>query len=329
MGISREPKVAVVGATGAVGNQIVELIAARAFPYSELKLFAASTGSAGTLEAGDDEYLIDRFEDPGDLSGYDVAFLAVPEDPALEIIIARPGPLLIDLSACSRAPTDAIVSPGITSREQAAALRGRKLYAVANPVAHAIALCLSAIGTTPGAAATAMQGASARGRLMIARTVDQTTDLLAARLDLEDDDTQRAFNAFVRESERAIAGRITEQTLAMLSRPALALSVQLAAIPVLHGTMLALHVREPAAGWIDRLRAAPGLLMVEDAEPLSLVDAIGQEAILVRAEDRPEDRTEHRAAGSVIWCAFDNTRIAALCALWIAETFALESPAGH
>ncbi|HVA79385.1 MAG TPA: hypothetical protein VNF29_00485, partial [Candidatus Binataceae bacterium] len=90
-----------------------------------------------------------------------------------------------------------------------------------------------------------------------------------------------------------------------------------------------LHVREPAAGWIDRLRAAPGLLMVEDAEPLSLVDAIGQEAILVRAEDRPEDRTEHRAAGSVIWCAFDNTRIAALCALWIAETFALESPAGH
>jgi aspartate-semialdehyde dehydrogenase len=316
-----EPKVAVVGATGAVGNQIVELIAARAFPHSDLKLFATSAGSSGTLEAGDDEYLIEQFEDPGDLARYDVAFLAVPEDPALEIINARPGPMLIDLSACSRAPTDAIVSPGVTSRERVAGLRGRKLYAIPNPIAHALALCLGAIGPVAGAFAVAMQGASARGRHMIARTVDQTTDLLAARLDLEEDETQRAFNAFVRESERATAGRIAEQVLAMLSRPAASLSVQLAAIPVLHGTMLALHAREPAEGWIDALRAAPGILMVEESEPLSLVDAIGQEAILVRAEEHP--------SGAEIFCAFDNTRIAALGALWIAETFALDAPSGH
>ncbi|MGH7782010.1 MAG: hypothetical protein ACREQR_19505 [Candidatus Binataceae bacterium] len=312
---------AVVGATGAVGNQIVELIAARAFPHSDLQLFAASAGSSGTVEAGDDEYLVEPFEEPGDLAHYDVAFLAVPEDPALEIINARPGPILIDLSGCSRAPTDAIVSPGVTSRERIAALRERKLYATPNPVAHALAICLGAIGKIAGASAIAMQGASARGRQTIARTVDQTTDLLAARLDLEEDDTQRAFNAFVRESERAVAGRIAEQVLAMLSWPASSLSVQLAAIPVLHGTMLALHAREPVDGWIDALRAAPGILMVEEAEPLSLIDAIGQEAILVRAE-------EH-ASGAEIFCVFDNTRIAALGALWIAETFALDSPSGH
>ncbi len=316
-----EPKVAVVGATGAVGNQIVELIAARAFPHSDLKLFATSAGSSGTLESGDDEYLIEQFEDAGDLARYDVAFLAVPEDPALEIINARPGPMLIDLSGCSRAPTDAIVSPGVTSRERVAALRGRKLYAVPNPIAHTLALCLGAIGPVAGASAVAMQGASARGRHMIARTVDQTTDLLAARLDLEEDETQRAFNAFVRESERAVAGRIAEQVLAMLSRPAASLSVQLAAIPVLHGTMLTLHAGIPVQGWIDALRAAPGILMVEESEPLSLVDAIGQEAILVRAEEHP--------SGAEIFCAFDNTRIAALGALWIAETFALDAPSGH
>ncbi len=316
-----EPKVAVVGATGAVGNQIVELIAARAFPHSDLKLFATSAGSSGTLESGDDEYLIEQFEDAGDLARYDVAFLAVPEDPALEIINARPGPMLIDLSGCSRAPTDAIVSPGVTSRERVAALRGRKLYATPNPIAHALALCLGAIGPVAAASAVAMQGASARGRHMIARTVDQTTDLLAARLDLEEDETQRAFNAFVREGERAVAGRIAEQVLAMLSRPAASLSMQLAAIPVLHGTMLTLHASGPADGWIDALRAAPGILMVEESEPLSLVDAIGQEAILLRAEEHPS-RAE-------IFCAFDNTRIAALGALWIAETFALDTPSGH
>ncbi|MFZ1886506.1 MAG: hypothetical protein WAU33_00635 [Candidatus Binataceae bacterium] len=319
-----EPKVAVVGATGAVGNQIVELIAARAFPHSDLKLFATSAGSSGTLESGDDEYLIEQFEDASDLARYDVAFLAVPEDPALEIINARPGPMLIDLSAWSRAPTDAIVSPGVTSRERVAALRGRKLYATPNPISHALALCLGAIGPVATASAVAMQGASARGRHMIARTVDQTTDLLAARLDLEEDETQRAFNAFVREGERAVAGRIAQQVIAMLARPstsAMSLSVQLTAIPVLHGTMLTLHTREPADGWLDALRAAPGILMVEESEPLSLVDAIGQEAILVRAEEHP--------SGAEIFCAFDNTRIAALGALWIAETFALDAPSGH
>jgi aspartate-semialdehyde dehydrogenase len=321
MSTSREPRVAVVGATGAVGNQIVELIAARAFAHSTLKLFASSAGSSGTLDAGDEHYLIERLDDPADLAEFDIVFLAVPEAPALEIITARPGPILIDLSACSRAPIDVTVSPGVTPRERVAALGGRKLYAVPNPIAHAIALCLGAIGPVAGAVAVAMQGASAGGRGMIARTVDQATDLLAARLDLEEDDIQRAFNAFARENERALAERIAEQALAMLSRPAARVSVQLAAISILHGTILTLHAREAAEGWIEALRAAPGILLVEESEPLSVIDAVGQEAILARAE-------EHQS-GAEIMCAFDNTRIAALCALWIAETFALKSPVGN
>jgi len=36
MSASPEPRVAVVGATGAVGNQLIELIAARGFQLSEL-----------------------------------------------------------------------------------------------------------------------------------------------------------------------------------------------------------------------------------------------------------------------------------------------------
>ncbi len=317
-----EPKVAVVGATGTVGGQIVELISDRAFPSSELVLFATQKGASGTIESGDDEYLIEKLDSPADLARFDIAFLATPEEPALEIVNARPGPILIDLSAASRAPTDAMLIPGISPEKRTPALRTSRLFAVPNPVAHVLAICLGAAALDSAMVfATGMQGAAASGREMIARTVDQTTDLLSARLDLGEDETQRAFNAFVRESERALAGRIAEQTAAMLAPRAIRLAVQLITIPILHGTSLAIHFDKAADSWLENLRAAPGILMADEGEPLSVIDAVGQEAIIARAEETVQ--------GAEIWCAFDNARLAALDALWIAESFALKTPAGN
>ena len=100
-----EPSVAVVGATGAVGNEIVELIAARGFPHSRLTLFASQSGAAGTLETARDEYLVEALGDAEDLAAFDLVFLAVPESVAADITHAAPGPLLIDLSGAARNPS--------------------------------------------------------------------------------------------------------------------------------------------------------------------------------------------------------------------------------
>jgi hypothetical protein len=63
-----------------------------------------------------------------------------------------------------------------------------------------------------------------------------------------------------------------------------------------------------------RLRAAPGLLLVEGEESSAgVIDAVGQEAILVMLSAQP--------AGAAIWCAFDSARLAALDAVWVAEKF--------
>ena len=98
------------------------------------------------------------------------------------------------------------------------------------------------------------------------------------------------------------------------------LSVQVAAIPVLHGSALTIDIQAASNGRDARelLRAAPGLLVAEEGEPLGVIDAVGQEAIVVSVETRPESVS--------LWCVFDNTRLAALSALWIAETLALSSP---
>ena len=51
--------------------------------------------------------IVEPLRDPADLTGFDVAFLAVPPSAASDIVHARPGPLLIDLSAAGRMPSGA------------------------------------------------------------------------------------------------------------------------------------------------------------------------------------------------------------------------------
>jgi aspartate-semialdehyde dehydrogenase len=312
-----EPRVAVVGATGAVGNQLVELIAERGLRTSALRLFAREGGDERTIEAGDIEHRVEALGEVGALAGFDLAFLALPEGRAAEIVSARPGPLLIDLSACARAPSrDAVLfSPGFTPRESLIAARDRGVFAVPHPAAHVLATCLDAIAPGPAhVAATAMLGASAGGKGIVARAVDQTTGLLSAQLDLEENETQRGFNLFMREHERAMADVITAQAGVLLRTP-VNLVLQAVSAPILYGAAITLGValgETEAGAAIDRIRSAPGLLLVEEEEPLGVIDAIGQDAILVQAAAG--------RSGLALWCAFDNARIAALAALWIAET---------
>jgi aspartate-semialdehyde dehydrogenase len=325
MSNTREPRVAVVGATGAVGNQLIELIAARGFQLSDLKLFTTESGAMQTVDAGGEERLVDALESPADLRDFDIAFLAIPAPRAAEIIAAQPGPILIDLSAANHPPSDApMVAPGLTPRPAFAQLRNSKLFAIPHPAAHVLATCLKALGNRGGfVAATAMLGASAGGMEMLTATVDQTTDLLSARLELDDEEVQRGFNAFMREHERSVAAAITAQVAALLDK-APTLSVQAVAIPVLHGSALTIDLQRPrdrtgnGEDPVELLRVAPGILIAEEGEPLGVIDAVGQEAIVVSVETRPESLS--------LWCVFDNTRLAALGALWIAETLALSSP---
>jgi aspartate-semialdehyde dehydrogenase len=326
MSISREPRVAVVGATGAVGNQLIELIAARGFQLSELKLFATEAGATQTVDAAGEERLVDALENPAQLREFDIAFLALPAPRAAEIVAASPGPILIDLSAANRPPSDLpMVAPGLTSRETIAQLRNTKIFAIPHPAAHVLATCLKALSIDDGfVAATGMLGASAGGRDVLTATVDQTTDLLSARLELDDDEVQRGFNAFIREHERSVAAAIAAQVATLLGK-APPLSVQVVAIPVLHGSALTVDIQRPRAAQgdgndaVELLRQAPGILIAEEGEPLGVIDAVGQEAIVVSVEPRSDSLS--------LWCVFDNTRLAALGALWIAETLALSSPA--
>jgi len=302
-----------------VGNQLVELLETRAFPKGELRLFATASDTAATIEIEDAEFEVEEFGDPVELRGFDVAFLAVPESISKDIIAARPGPLLIDLSGAMRIPSgQPLVAPGITGRQRINELRGKMVFETPHPAAHALATILCALGTNGFATATLLMGASAGGRDRITKTAEESADLLSGSLDLEEDEYQRAFNVLIGDSERRVSEVVRAQCAALMENPP-ALSLQVLSAPILHGSVLSIQLTpsENAASYADLLRAAPGVLFVDDNRPVGVIDALGQEAVLVKLNRQP--------SGTALFAAFDNARLAALIAIWIAESLLLTS----
>lgn len=306
-------RMAIVGATGVVGGRLLELIDERAVACSELRLYSSEDHSAESIESGGEVRRVEVLSDPSELSDLDVVFLAVQRAHAEAILSEISGPVVIDLSAASLMPSNApFVAPGFTPREQVQDLSRFKLFHIPHPGALALATILKAMGEIPDCAATMMLGASSLGHRAISHLVEESADLLNGKLELEDDQRQAAFNAALIPG----AGELEKIVLAQIARltarlPRLAL--QCVQIPVLHGTGLCLSLPNAAGAgaWATSLREAPGVLLVENEESPTIVDAIEQEALLLSVSEG--------AIATSIWCVFDNARRAALAALWIAE----------
>lgn len=323
---SRELKIAVVGATGAVGGQIVELLDARAVPCAELGLFATERGASLKVAALGRENQVVELREPSDLARFDIALLAVPPSVAADIIRDRPGPALVDLSAAIRVPSKVVptIAPGFTPPEQTAELAARgKSVAIAHPAAHVLAMVIAAVGAREAAACvTLILGASSEGRQNVEDVAREAGALLSGAHSLEEGEMQRAFNAYPAEGNGDLCAAVCAQVGALIgASPRLMVEAINAAI--LHGSAMTVLILDPPApgDLAARLRPAPGLLLVEgEDEDASIIDAIGQEAVLVSV------RT-HTMGGS-IWCAFDNVRLAALDAVWVAEKLAAAGPSG-
>jgi aspartate-semialdehyde dehydrogenase len=307
------PRIALVGATGTVGSQIAELLGERNFQYSELKLFARDSADR-MLDVGDRSLPVARLDDARDLSAFDIAFLAMPLTAAEEIIRAQPGPLLIDLSAAINPPRPAVamVAPGLIGRERLAPFGRGQVVAVPHPAAQLIATILHGLSSTGFAAALIMLSASAGGRQAISDVFQQSADLLNARLDVAEE-PQVAFNIFAPQDGREVCGAIAAQ-VRLLYGGSNQLLLDIVRVPAFHGSGVALFLRsdDTSKDWPERLRSAPGLILVANQEAAGFVDAVGQEGAIARISVDE--------AGAAIWCSFDAARLAALTAVWIAET---------
>src|SRR5437588_599094 len=135
-------KVAVIGATGNVGREMLAVLAERAFPASEV-VALASTSSVGTEVSFGDRILKVKAVDYFDFQGTDIALMSAGSAVAKEWApkIAAAGALVIDNSSCWRMDREV---PLIVPEVNAAALeRGSRKGIVSNtncsPAGRAVA----------------------------------------------------------------------------------------------------------------------------------------------------------------------------------------------
>ncbi|AWK87127.1 aspartate-semialdehyde dehydrogenase [Azospirillum thermophilum] len=100
-------RVAIVGATGAVGREMVSVLHRRNFPVAELGLFASERSAGKVMETPYGALTLQAF-DPAVVKGYDVVLLAVSGDFAKQHApaLAEGGALVIDNSSAFRYDAD-------------------------------------------------------------------------------------------------------------------------------------------------------------------------------------------------------------------------------
>ena len=67
-------KVAIVGASGAVGQEFLRVLAERDFPIDELLLFGSSRSAGSTYTFKGKECTVKELQDNDDFKGVDIAF---------------------------------------------------------------------------------------------------------------------------------------------------------------------------------------------------------------------------------------------------------------
>ncbi|AFV11367.1 aspartate-semialdehyde dehydrogenase AsdB [Thermacetogenium phaeum DSM 12270] len=173
-------RVAIVGATGAVGQEIMKILLERKFPIADLKLLASARSEGKKLKFGDEELTVSEAK-PSSFSGVEIAFFAggavskelVPE------AVAR-GAVAIDNSSTFRLepevplvvpevnPEDLEKHRGIISNPNCSTI----IFVVALKPLHDAARVKRAVVTT-------MQAVSGAGKEAIDELLVQTRQVLA------------------------------------------------------------------------------------------------------------------------------------------------------
>jgi len=107
--------VAVVGVTGAVGEQIIRLLAERNFPVKELKLLASARSAGKTIRFKDRDIVIEEAT-PASFEGVEIVFLSAGGDISKELIphAVKAGAVCIDNTSAYRMdPETPLVVPEV------------------------------------------------------------------------------------------------------------------------------------------------------------------------------------------------------------------------
>lgn len=100
--------IAIVGASGAVGHELLRVLDEQNFPVTSLRLFGSKRSAGSTLKFRDKEIVIEELTHDSDFSGVDIAFTSAGAGTSKEFadVITRDGAVMIDNSSAFRMDND-------------------------------------------------------------------------------------------------------------------------------------------------------------------------------------------------------------------------------
>jgi len=327
-------KVVVVGATGNVGREMLNILAERQFPVDEIAVLA-SRRSLGTEVSFGDKTLKTQDLDTFDFTGWDIALFAIGSDATRTYApkAAAAGCYVIDNSSLYRYDPDV---PLIVPEVNADAIAGAdKRRIIANPNCSTAQLVVALKPLHDRArikrvVVSTYQSVSGAGKDAMDELWNQTKGMYVPGQEVAPHvfPKQIAFNViphidvFMEDGQTKEEWKMMVETKKILD-PAIRLTATCVRVPVFVGHAEAVNVEfedfldEDEAR--DILREAPGILVVDKREPggyVTPVECVGDYATFISRIR--QDQTIDNALN--FWCVSDNLRKgAALNAVQIAE----------
>ncbi|NBX84724.1 MAG: aspartate-semialdehyde dehydrogenase [Gammaproteobacteria bacterium] len=328
-------KVAVVGATGAVGDTMLKVLHERKFPISELIPLASARSAGNLVHFGYKELEVEDLA-TFDFTGVDIALFsagsAVSKEYALKAAAA--GCVVVDNTAHFRYEDDIPLVVPEVNPEAIADYKNRGI--IANPNCSTIQMLVAlkpiydAVGIKRINVAT-YQAVSGTGQKAIRELIGQMSELLNGRpVTPEIYPQQIAFNVIPQIDEFQSNGYTKEEmkmvweTQKIFNDKDILVNPTAVRVPVLYGHSEAIHVELEKPLTAEDAKAllanAPGVrLMDEPAKksyPTPLMQATGHDEVFV---GRVRNDISH-PMGLNLWVVADNTRKgAATNAIQIAE----------
>ena len=315
------PTLAVVGATGAVGTVMCELLSSRKNVWGEIRLLASRRSAGRKVMCRGEELTVQELT-PEAFDGVDVAMFDVPDEVAAEWapIAVQRGAIVVDNSAAFRMHPDVpLVVPEINPEQ--VRNRPKGILANANCTTLAMIMAVAPLHREYGLRELVLasyQAVSGAGQAGIDALYDQLTKVSGDRTlgcrpgnvrqavgdDLGPFPAPIALNVVPWAGSVKQAGwsseemKLRNETRKILGLPDLKVSATCVRVPVVTGHSIAVHAvfgtEVNAEEAREVLRNAPGVIVVDDPEsgefPMP-VDAVGTDPAWVgrirRALDDP------------------------------------------
>ncbi len=324
--------IAIIGATGVVGREMIEILEERQFPIGELRLLA-SEKSVGQKISFKGKSLTVGLATEKAFEGMDMVMGDTPTEVSKMFapMVKKAGAVFIDCSSAFRAdPEIPLVVPEVNGE---AALKHTGIIAGPNcsaiPVAVAAKPIYEKYGIKRMVIAT-YQSASGAGKGGMDELADQTIALLNSKdMPLKVFAHRLAFNiipqidSFLPNGDTKEEDKIMKELRKLLQAPDLALACTAARVPVMCGHSAAVNIelekKASAKEISELLEKAPGIVLRDDMEKKQYPmpkDIAGTDEVYVG-----RIREDHSVAHGInLWVCADNLRKgASLNAIQIAE----------